>query len=216
MSNTSKGRGIKGSKLWIQNLVNDSKGAKLTEAIQKVDSSIGKITWLSPLESHNYEELKTQNIEGITKRMLAFWPEHGPQWDAVGKAGDTLILVEAKGHVAETNSKCTASSEKSKELIEKTLKEVHKKLGATTEFDETYWLRKYYQLSNRLAFLVKLKEQGLKVKLVLLNIVEDYGHIPTEQKEWENHYKYVFEKLLGQEKIPNDVVNVYYKETVYL
>ncbi len=47
MSNTSNGPAQKGSKYWIQTLVNLNNGKKFTKEIQKADPTIGEITWLS-------------------------------------------------------------------------------------------------------------------------------------------------------------------------
>ena len=44
-SNTSKGRGRKGSKFWMQTLVNLDNGSTLSKAIQSVDNSIAGIKW---------------------------------------------------------------------------------------------------------------------------------------------------------------------------
>ena len=43
MSNTSKGRGEKGSKFWMQTLVNLHNGIELTKEIQMRDNTIGDI-----------------------------------------------------------------------------------------------------------------------------------------------------------------------------
>lgn len=202
-SNTSTGIGEKGSKLWIQKLVNLNKGQDLSNHIKRLDSSINEITWLSPLKEDNYNEIKDlRNIKKgnksiITKEELSFWPKNGPWWDAIGICEDeTIILVEAKAHINETHTKCSATSNSSKELINKTLKEVYEnlsndKLCDTDWLDSKFdvWHNRYYQIANRLSFLVKLKEQGKKVKLVFLNIAGDSGYIETSIEQWITHYK---------------------------
>lgn len=219
MSNTSKGEGKKGSKYWMQVLVNSYNGKALTKKIQKKDSTIGDITWISPLKEYNYEEYKLNSnspnlsVLKISKKDMDFWPSGQPQWDAIGfvqAEPKTIILVEAKAHLDEMNSSCTAKSEKSTRLIENTLKETYEKLthDNNKEFKKDIWMKKYYQLGNRLAFLYKLKEKGYKVKLVLLNIVNDptLGNKKASEKEWIDHYNEVFKKLLGIDSIPGDVI----------
>ncbi|WP_238860172.1 hypothetical protein [Clostridium sp. YIM B02569] len=219
MSNTSKGEGKKGSKYWMQLLANLEGGKGLTKEIQKKDSTIGNITWISPLKEYNYEEYKLNNnspnlsVLGICKKDMDFWPAGQPQWDAIGfveSEPKTIILVEAKAHLDEMNSSCTAKSDESKELIEITLEEIYKNLSHNKDkkFDKYIWMEKHYQLGNRLAFLYKLKEKGYDVKLVLLNIVNDptWGDKKASEMEWTQHYDDIFTELLGSKELPEDVI----------
>lgn len=208
-SNTSKGRGSKGSKFWMQTLVNLDNGNALSKAIQTEDNSIGDIRWLSPLKNDSYGELKTKQISGLEKADFSFWPDIGPWWDGVGiDDKGCILLVEAKGHVAETKTKCAASSETSRTMIKQSMQEAHDSLTNSHNYDEDSWLNKYYQLGNRLTFLVKLREQGYNVKLVLLNIVDDPTHIATSLEAWKRHYDEVFQIMIGRAKCPNNVVMV--------
>ena len=217
MSNTSKGKGEKGSKFWIQILVNTGDGKVLSNEIKKLDSSIEDISWISPLEKDEYEEYKLNSSKiidklGINKKDMDFWPQNQPQWDAIGivencdKENNTIILVEAKAHVQEMNSACTAKDEKSIEIIEKAVRETWENLSAGNNFDREVWMEKYYQLGNRLAFLYKLKEKGYNVKLVLLNVVNDPTYKKNTEDEWMQHYKEVFGKMLGNTNTPEDVI----------
>lgn len=209
-SNTSKGRGKKGSKFWMQTLANLDNGCALSKAIQTEDNSIGDIKWLSPLKNDNYGELKTKQIPGLEKADFSFWPDNGPWWDGAGiDDKGCILLVEAKGHVAETKTKCSATSEISREKICKSMQEAHDALTASLHiYDENVWSDKYYQLGNRLTFLVKLREQGYNVKLLLLNIVDDPTHIATSLDAWKRHYDDVFQIMLGRTKCPSNVVMV--------
>ncbi len=208
-SNTSKGRGRKGSKFWMQTLVNLDNGITLSKAIQSIDNSIGDIKWLSPLKDNDFTEFKTKQIPGLEKADFSFWPNNGPWWDGVGIDDEgCILLVEAKGHVAETKTRCSASSETSRTRIKQSMREAHNILISSHNYDEDAWLNKYYQLGNRLTFLVKLREQGYNVKLVLLNIVNDPTHIATSFNEWQMHYKEVFQVMLGTVKYPDSVIMV--------
>lgn len=116
-------------------------------------------------------------------------------------------MVEAKAHLRELNSNISAG-EKSKLLITKTMKEIFNNKYSKGNFDK--WLSGYYQLGNRITFLEKLneisKETGMKVKLVLLNFVDDYTYIPTSEEKWKEHYKSVFIEMLGKEDVPDDTL----------
>lgn len=207
-SNTSIGRGKKGSKFWMQTVVNLYDGIVLTKAIQSKDSNIGNINWLSPLLKDNYKELKTYEIPGISKEQLDFWPDKGPLWDGVGiDENGTIILVEAKANINETCTKCSASSPKSINQIKTSMKSVHNKISSSP-YHEDIWFNKYYQMGNRITFLVKLKEKGFNVKLVLLNIVDDPTYIKTSEIQWNKHYEDVFTELLGCIDNPKDVITV--------
>ncbi len=215
MSNTSVGRGIKGSKLWIQNVIE-------TEAMRnKLDNMIAgeSLTWLSPLAPEYREyELREDHIcshLGISsKEIFSFWPYRQPQWDGIALSCDksTLYIVEAKAHLTELESKCMAKSEASIQKIHASLKYVMKKYYNTDNFDA--WINSYYQLANRLTFLRILNEKSFgtikNIKLVLLNFVNDYTYKPTTEKEWQEHYKEVFKIMTGSEKTPSDVILINY------
>ena len=85
-------RGTKGSLKWIQHVVNERPNA-LNGPINKGIGSFSEksIEWVSPKEEDNYAEYRDQaflDLLGIklTKTKLKdFWPNQGPQWDALGK-----------------------------------------------------------------------------------------------------------------------------------
>ncbi len=215
MSNTSKGKGIKGSKFWMQEVVNSKLQSKL-------NLNMGAdVEWLSPLKGDNLDYLEYElkqdyicNVLGISsgqkKKIFSFWPSRQPQWDGIALSKDrkTLYLVEAKAHLSELNSKMSATSENSIKLIKDSMKEVFEKYYSKGTFE--MWTDVYYQLGNRLTFLHKMNdvssETGFKVKLVLLNFVEDKTYKPTSENEWQEHYKEVFHEMTGDERAPKDVI----------
>ena len=217
-SNTSKGRGIKGSKYWIQTVVED-------QILQnKLNAMIGEtLVWISPLagpqntydeyelrDSYICEQMGISEVEA--KKMFSFWPNRQPQWDGIAfdATGHTLYLVEAKAHLAELDSKCSASNPHSRELISNSMKAVQEKYFPKGIFD--FWMNRYYQLGNRLTFLKMLNENGFghidSVKLVLLNFVNDEKYRPTTEGEWVEHYKSVWFDMTGNEMHPQDVIVV--------
>ena len=94
-----------------------------------------------------------------------------------------LVLVEAKAHIDELNSKCTATSKHSIKKIKDSLKETHLNLGIN-EYDEDLWYNKFYQYGNRLAWYYNLKRIGVKVMLAYVYFVDDYTYIPTSRDKW--------------------------------
>ena len=176
-SNTSKGRGIKGSKYWIQTVIED-------ECLRnKLDSMIGEpLVWISPLagSKNTYDEYELKDSYvcdqmGVStddaQSLFSFWPKRQPQWDglAFDSTGHTLYLIEAKAHLAELDSKCSASNPESKALILKSMQTIHDRYFPKGNFDS--WVNNYYQLGNRLTFLRILNEKSFghinAVKLVL-------------------------------------------------
>ena len=219
MSNTSNGKGIKGSKYWIQNVIENEVSCKKLNNMISDDTLI----WLSPLapkyreyqlnEEYIYSQLGLSNSEA--KKLFDFWPNRQPQWDAIALSQDksTLYLVEAKAHLEELESKCMATSPKSVSKIYDTLKYVMKEYYNTNSFDA--WTNNYYQLANRLAFLRILNEKPFgmvkTVKLVLLNFANDHTYKPTSKAQWEKHYREVFKEMVGKENAPNDVILIIYQ-----
>lgn len=213
MSNASKGKAIKGSKFWMQTVVNSNLQSELNSLIG------ADLTWLSPLKDEyleyklNQEDIckEVLGVEGEQKKKIfSFWPGNQPQWDGIALSKDkkTLYLVEAKAHLSELDSKLSASSNTSVKLIKDSMKEVFQKHYSSGKFE--MWIDRYYQLGNRLTFLNKLNDvydiTGIKVKLVLLNFVEDYTYKLTTEDEWKEHYKKVFYNMTGNENPPEDVI----------
>lgn len=212
-SNTSIGKGKKGSKYWMQAYINSNLQDELNNAIGC------NLEWLSPLEEENYCEYqlsqdKICKVLNITKEkkkdFFAFWPNRQPQWDGIALNEDKsiLYLVEAKAHIAELKSKMTSKNEKNIELITNTMKDVFSEHYPNGNF--RMWTSVYYQLGNRLAFLHKMNNlselTGIKAKLVLLNFVDDEKYKPTDENKWNEHYKEILQEMLGITKAPEDVI----------
>lgn len=213
MSNTSLGRGEKGSKFWMQMIPN-------TPLANEFDRLVGdEVRWLCPLENEEYKEYELREKPicealGIEEPETAFsfWPRRQPQWDgiAVSEKSGTLYIVEAKAHLKELESRCSAGEE-SKRIILDAMKSVHD--AQYPDGDFCLWENGYYQLGNRLTFLQKMKELNLEkypnVKLVLLNFVNDYTYRPTDLASWKDDYKKVFSLMTGTENVPDDVIVMY-------
>ena len=173
--------------------------------------------WFSPKSEDNFKEYQLNHpliclylgIRKDKRKMFNFWPDRQPQWDglAIGRSG-TLYLFEAKSHLSETNSSCQSSSEHNRVLIYNSIREIAKNIYDIKDekLIEEYWINNNYQIANRLTFLHKMKESASyvanydKVKLVLLNFVNDYslqecGKYVTEAREWTEHYDNIFSQM---------------------
>lgn len=216
--NTALGRGIKGSKYWMQVASNDPKAKK------RFDEAVGDtLVWRSPLKSEEYREYSLNDDIiaadwlgiGQKEKYFDWWPQRQPQWDGLAIGEEKILyIVEAKAHLSELESRCLASSGKSKSMIRETMSEIQRKYFPKAEDFERYWLNEYYQLGNRLTFLAKLRENlppNVKgIKLVLLNFVDDSTYISTPEYDWVKHYEEVWEDMTGSKQCPEDVIVVNY------
>ena len=210
MSNTSKGKASKGSKFMMQ-----IAASRLQKQI--IDTKLNdELVWLSPIEDNEYEEYqlsehKVCDFLGIApdKHAFEFWPARQPQWDgiAIGRNSGILYLFEAKSHLKETKTDCSASSEISRKQISETMWQVANGVYGLKDRSvfEHYWMNSNYQLANRLTFLHKMKELSTNarfydnVKLVLLNFVNDPTWDKNERvssaEQWTNHYNHIMEDM---------------------
>ena len=192
MSRVVQPEGTKGSLKWIQKLVNERPGLineQLTKAInlRKDDN----INWLSPLSSDEYAEYRdasfTQKL-GVTlnrRSRESFWPERGPQWDALAKTDSgKVFLVEAKSHIGEIVTPGTQASGSSRDRISASLAETKSFLKVDTSHN---WTGTFYQYTNRLAHLYLLrtlnKIDGYLLFVYFLN--DDGMNGPITIQEWQ-------------------------------
>jgi len=195
MSRVPQRLGMRGSLKWIQRLVNGAP-ALLDGAILPRLCGATSIRWVSPLANDDYAEyrdadfLKRVALAHLAPALRDFWPERGPQWDALGLSdkGDVL-LIEAKAHIDELCSPGTTAGEASRARIEAALARVADAHDVTAR---AAWADVFYQLANRLAHLHLLRAQGVPAWLVLVNVVGDSEmHGPATAAEWEAAYRVV-------------------------
>ena len=227
MSNTSKGKASKGSKFMMQ-----IAASQLQKQI--IDTKLDdELVWLSPIKDTDYEEYqlsenKVCDFLGITpdKHSFDFWPARQPQWDgiAIGRNSGILYLFEAKSHLKETKTDCSASSEISRKQISETMWQVANGVYGLKDRSvfEHYWMNSNYQLANRLTFLHKMKELSTNarfydnVKLVLLNFVNDPTWDEKERvsaaEQWTEHYNHIFTdmKLERNKALEQGLIELYY------
>ena len=131
----------------------------------------------------------------VQEKWKSFWPQTGnaQNWDAVGQIyfGDNTewLLVEAKGHLGELESKCGATNSVSQQLILSALEETSKAFGNCRQPIEN-WLAPYYQYANRLAMLYFLMKECLPAVRTRLLFVYFYAEnregceCPQSEQEW--------------------------------
>ena len=194
----------RGSLRNIQVLVNRNP-ALLTDKIkERLKIELSDITWVSPLKDDEYAEyrdgdfLKRLGLGELKVPLNHFWPEKGPQWDALGKGSDgEVFIVEAKANIPELLSSCEARAPKSRRRIQRRFKETREFLKCRTSID---WTTGLYQYANRLTHLYYLRHLNkINAYLIFVYFVDDTTHIPTSLKEWEGALL-IEKKLLGLNK----------------
>ena len=176
--------GTKGSLKWLQRAVERRPDLLALPGLPD-------IRWLSPLRADDFAEYRDAAfLERLGRGHLApelatFWPRGGPQWDALGLAGDRPVLVEAKAHVGEFLSPASQAGPASQARIEAAFAAVQADLGALPRAD---WTRVFYQYANRLAHLWWLHRQGVAAQLCFVSFrgEADPGIAGPEHAEtWE-------------------------------
>ena len=173
----------------LQVLINVKK-KYLDAEISKVIGKQMSINWRSPLQTDDYAEyrdedfLKRLGILGkITYPLSDFWPDNGPQWDALGVSEDEIILVEAKANIPEMVSPGTKAGTSSRRKIKNSLDEVKKYLSVSDSID---WTGTFYQYVNRIAHLYYLREKNqIKAHLLFIYFINDITvRGPKTKDEW--------------------------------
>ncbi|GBE39286.1 hypothetical protein BMS3Bbin08_01908 [bacterium BMS3Bbin08] len=204
MSRVPQQSGERGSLRHIQELINN-RPALLNKLIkEKIHIKSDNIEWVSPLADDEYAEyrdddfIKRLGIPGLKIPLHDFWPNKGPQWDALGQGNDgEVFLVEAKANIPELLSSCGARSPKSRKRIQRRLKETREFLKCRTEID---WTTGLYQYANRLAHLYYLRHLNkIKAYLIFVYFLDDTTHIPTSLEQWTGALQ-LEKKLLGLSK----------------
>jgi hypothetical protein len=156
------------------------------------------VSWLDFPRRTSGEEREFRGVEFLPANDLlataltewkGFWPQTGRQqtWDAVGRAEDEWLLVEAKANQPEFCSPpTTAKPEGGRPQIERALSRVKRDLGVHRYYT---WTGTYYQYANRLAMLWFLRNQGVPARLLFIyftgDVFPDGTPCPQDRDEWE-------------------------------
>ena len=193
MTRVVRERGTRGSLKWIQTAVSLHREL-LEEPIRAAFPDVGVVQWLSPLEVDSFAEyrdgafLERLGLAELKEPLRSFWPQRGPQWDALARSGDVRLLFEAKAHLREAFSAPTqAVDPQSLALIERSLGQVAEALGAEPIAP---WHRAFYQYANRIAHLYFLREvAGVDARLVFVDFIGDVGMGgPDTSAMWQGAY----------------------------
>ena len=189
----------RGSRKWLQILVN-CRPELLNDAIaQRLHELPDDVDWRSPIWEDHYAEYRDQSfldrLAGSMyfraparpqRELTEFWPRFGPQWDglAVTDRGQVL-LVEAKAHIPEmVTAPGQARGETARRRIQESLQAVKSFVESKSPAD---WSASFYQYANRLAHLYWLRElnghDAYLVNLFFLNDAEMNG--PKSADEWQ-------------------------------
>lgn len=177
-----RGKAYKGSQMWTQVLVNHYPGLLNGKIEAGTDGQVPaqSIQWVSPLASADYLEhrgskfISELGISLPNKPLAHFWPDPGPQWDALAKTDSgQAILVEAKSHTPEMRGSGSGVEDiRNKNLIDSSLEETKAYLGANSSAN--WRTSRYYQYANRLAHLYFLRAlNGVDAYLVMLYFLND-------------------------------------------
>jgi hypothetical protein len=209
--------GSRGSKKWIQKLVNEKPELLNRQILEQLNESQNELfRWFSPLKFDEYAEYSDQeslNLLGIElkeRSLSSFWPVRGPQWDALGMSDSgRFFFVEAKSHISELFSCVGATDENSLSLIRKSLDETKSYLSPNSPVD---WSLGFYQYTNRLAHLYLLRTLNHKaahlVFVYFLNDAEMAG--PSSISEWKGAIE-LLRTFLGirRNKLQKDILDVF-------
>lgn len=182
----------RGSLKWIRIAVNSHRIMlnKIVVEACGFDAST-TIQWLSPIASDEYAEygdeafLRLLGINLTKRKLKEFWPNRGPQWDALGISDKgQVILLEAKANIPEIVSPGTVASAESRILIEKSLAETKAFMGIDQSIS---WSGKLYQYANRLAHLYLLRHlNAIPAHLVFMYFLGDKDvKGPDSVEEWK-------------------------------
>jgi hypothetical protein len=145
------------------------------------------IEWLSPLAATGYVEYQDASFwqavgqPELAARAAGWWPARGgPRWDALALAHrpggtSTLVLVEAKAHVAEFGpAPFGATDETSITKIRAAIEHAREQLGGSAS---------YYQLANRLAWALWLRDHQVNTVFAHILFADDRSNIPATTDE---------------------------------
>ncbi|MBT8418666.1 MAG: hypothetical protein KJO42_14620 [Silicimonas sp.] len=177
--------GQRGSLKWIQRLVESDRRDLLPVKLKDV-------RWVSPLAEDDWAEyrdrafLKKVNQEALGDKLSDFWPDRGPQWDALGLVNGVPLLVEAKAHVREFFSPETQATGPSRAKIVSALTQAAEGFGAN---HPDFWPSLYFQYANRLAHLWFFHQNGVKAHLLFVSFLGDVDMAgPNLAETWETAF----------------------------
>lgn len=146
-------------------------------------------------------QLKFENLKSSWK---TYWSSKGtlPNWDGIILNNEEWIIVEAKAHLGEIESKTESASNQN-------IQNAFRRTQERFNISNNNWFGKYYQLANRLAFINFLLDNGISASLLYVYFINGYEKCKLyegkkitienkcikEQIEWENAIKDEYKEL---------------------
>lgn len=211
--------GTRGSLKWMQKLA--SRHVHLLDDAIRAAGGLQAdelVEWKSPRPDDEWAEYRDRDFlvqvgqERLTGALASFWPRGGPEWDALGIGSKgTVLLVEAKAHLAELASTCQASP-RSRSAISVSLEMAKAAFEATPEAN---WLEGYYQYANRLAHMHFFQQHDVPANLVFVYFTNDADmRGPRSEEEWKAGLAPVYRHLgLPASQLPR-VIDVFIDTSV--
>ena len=208
----------RGSLHWIRTFVNERTDV-LDQAVRSAcqfDRGVA-IDWVSPLANDEFAEYRDQdflerlNVSLPVVSLKEYWPNMGPQWDALARTSEgAILLVEAKANVPEIVSPGTGASADSRQLIEQSLSATKAYLGVKSDI---LWSGKLYQYANRIAHLYLMRELNkIPTYMVFIYFIGDKNvNGPESVEEWKAAIT-VAKRVLGlsgKSKLAKYIADVY-------
>jgi hypothetical protein len=204
------GRAYAGSQLQIQTYVNRRR-AELDDAIRQAFPELANATiqWVSPLEEERFAEYRDEaflnalSLTELAGLLAQFWPQGGPQWDALGRVhwpedrsrAPGVLLVEAKSYPREmyaSGSRATGADSRTR--IGESSNVARRWFGADPGAAD--WDGPLYQFANRLAHLYWFR-QCAEVEAWFAHVCfTGDSHSPTPKSVWHDALSDAH-KLLG-------------------
>jgi hypothetical protein len=188
-----------------QILINKFPTLLFREISQVISIKSKEIQWVSPKQDDDFAEYRDEafirkiGIQNLKYPLNNFWPQKGPQWDALGIGNyKEVFLVEAKANIPEIVSPGTLSRGTSRDRIAKSLEDVKSYLNINKDID---WMGNFYQYTNRIAHLYFLRVLNkISAYLVFIYFVGDKSvGGPATEEEWHAAIT-VMHKCLGLNK----------------
>jgi hypothetical protein len=167
---------------------------KLNIIIREQTRLKGELIWLDFPPDNNRLSLDgewkginflTQQQQETLKGLWGnYWTGNTQNWDAIiihiEKEQIEYVIVEAKAHLKEIESDCSAEKDSTNETkIKNAFERTKNTFGVKTNND---WLKQYYQLANRLAFINFLHSQNINCSLLNVYFINGYSNKKGENK----------------------------------
>lgn len=161
-------------------------------------------------------------FESLQSNWKKYWSLGGnkPNWDGIilhrNSNNKEWIIVEAKAHLGEIESKTKSASNQN---IQNAFKETQKRF----EISNNNWFGKHYQLANRLAFINFLLDNKINASLLYIYFINGYekpilkgrkkitveNKSVKKQKEWEKKIEEEYINLGINDKAKQYISNVF-------